>query len=75
MPRLSLYKPEKGQDYTFLDQTIAEMFTVGGTDVFVHKYLGPVNPEEEDATATQPRYNAVKETNIQDLLFLENREL
>jgi len=74
MPRISLYKPEKGEDYTFLDQTIAEMFTVGGTDVFVHKYLGPVNPEEEDATATQPRYNAVKETNIQDLLFLENRD-
>jgi hypothetical protein len=74
MPRLSLYKPEKGEDYTFLDQTIAEMFTVGGTDVFVHKYLGPVNPDEEDATATQPSYNAVKETNIQDLLFLENRD-
>jgi hypothetical protein len=74
MPRISLYKPEKGEDYTFLDQTIAEMFTVGGTDVFVHKYLGPVNPDEEDATATQPRYNAVKETNIQDLLFLENRD-
>jgi hypothetical protein len=33
-----------------------------------------VNPDEEDATATQPRYNAVKETNIQDLLFLENRD-
>jgi hypothetical protein len=74
MPRISLYKPEKGQDYTFLDQTIAEMFTVGGTDVFVHKYLGPVNPDEEDATAAQPRYDAVKETNIQDLLFLENRD-
>ena len=74
MPRISLYKPEKGEDYTFLDQTIAEMFTVGGTDVFVHKYLGPVNPDEENATATQPRYNAVKETNIQDLLFLENRD-
>jgi hypothetical protein len=69
-----LYKPEKGQDYTFLDQTIAEMFTVGGTDVFVHKYLGPVNTSEGDATATQPNYNAVKETNIQDLLFLENRD-
>jgi len=74
MPRISLYKPEKGEDYTFLDQTIAEMFTVGGTDVFVHKYLGPVNPDEENATATQPRYDAVKETNIQDLLFLENRD-
>ena len=74
MPRISLYKPEKGQDYAFLDRTVNEMFTVGGTDVFVHKYLGPRNPEEEEATATQPRYNAVKETNIQDMLFLENRD-
>jgi len=74
MPRLSLYKPEKGNDYTFLDKTVVEMFTVGGTDVFVHKYLGPKNPDEADATAAQPRYDAVKETNIQDMLFLENRD-
>ena len=74
MPRLSLYKPEKGNDYTFLDKTVVEMFTVGGTDVFVHKYLGPKNPDEADATAAQPRYDAVKETKIQDMLFLENRE-
>ena len=74
MPRLSLYKPEKGQDYTFLDKTVVEMFTVGGTDVFVHKYLGPRNPAEADATATEPRYDSVKETNIQDMLFLENRD-
>ncbi len=74
MPRLSLYKPEKGQDYTFLDKTVVEMFTVGGTDVFVHKYLGPKNPDEADATATEPRYDSVKETNIQDMLFLENRD-
>ena len=72
MPRLSLYKPEKGKDYEFLDKTIQEMFTVGGTDVFVHKYLGPRNPDETEATADQPRYNAVKETNIQDMLFMEN---
>jgi len=74
MPRLSLYKPEKGNDYTFLDKTVVEMFTVGGTDVFVHKYLGPKNPDEADATAAQPRYDAVGETNIQDMLFLENRD-
>ena len=74
MPRLSLYKPEKGQDYTFLDKTVVEMFTVGGTDVFVHKYLGPKNPAEADATATEPRYDSVKETNIQDMLVLENRD-
>ena len=50
------------------------MFTVGGTDVFVHKYLGPRNPDESEARADQPRFNAVKETNIQDMLFMENRD-
>ena len=74
MPRLSLYKPEKGKDYEFLDKTITEMFTVGGTDVHIHKYLGPKNPDLADATSDKPRYDAVKETNIQDMLFLENRD-
>ena len=74
MPRISLYKPEKGADYTFLDKNINEMFTVGGTDVFVHKYLGPKDTAEADATADKPHYGGVKETNIQDLLFLENRD-
>ena len=46
------------------------MFTVGGTDMFVHKYLGPKNPDTADATADQPQYDAVSHTNIQDLLFL-----
>ena len=50
------------------------MFTIGGTDINIHKYLGPENPDEVDATADRPRYDAVKETNIQDLLFLENRD-
>ena len=74
MPRLSLYKPERGKDYEFLDKTITEMFTVGGTDIFVHKYLGPKNPDDASATADQPQYDAVKETNIQDMLFMENRD-
>ena len=34
MPRLSLYKPERGNDFEFLDRQILEMFTVGGTDMF-----------------------------------------
>jgi hypothetical protein len=74
MPRLSLYKPEKGKDYEFLDKTITEMFTVGGTDVHIHKYLGPKNPDLADATSDKPRYDAVKETNIQDMMCLENRD-
>jgi hypothetical protein len=74
MPRLSLYRPEKSRDYDFIDSRIFEMFTVGGTDLFVHKYLGPKIVNETDSTAEQPIYDAVKETNIQDLLFLENRD-
>lgn len=74
MPRLSLYKPERGNDYNFLDRQIQEMFTIGGTDINIHKYLGPENPEEGTGTADQPTYDVVKETNIQDLLFLENRD-
>jgi len=74
MPRLSLYRPQKTNDYSFIDKQVYEMFTVGGTDINVHKYLGVENPSEDDATADQPRYDAVKETNIQDLLFLENRD-
>jgi hypothetical protein len=74
MPRLSLYKPERGNDYHFIDKQVLEMFTVGGTDLHVHKYLGTENPSDADATADQPQYDAVKETNIQDLLFLENRD-
>jgi hypothetical protein len=74
MPRLSLYKPERGNDYHFLDRQIQEMFTIGGTDINIHKYLGAKNPATSDATADQPHYDAVKETNIQDLLFLENRD-
>ena len=63
MPRLSLYKPEKGQDYKFLDRQIYEMFQIGGTDVIVHKYIGT-----NDGTTEKD------ERQIQDLLFLENRD-
>ena len=74
MPRISLYRPEKTRDYEFIDKQVLEMFTVGGTDINVHKYLGPVNPTDAEATADNPQYNAVKETNIQDMLFMENRD-
>ena len=114
MPRLSLYRPKKGNDYKFIDKTAWEMFQVGGTDVLVHKYLGPgsidtwaagstykagdlvqinkavykaiiastgVTPPNADyweyirsETPTTPIYNNDNPFNIQDLLFLENRD-
>ena len=73
MPRLSLYKPEYGLDYNFIDRQISEMFQAGGTDVYLHKYLG-ANTSINDATADQPNYATTSIANIQDLLLLENRD-
>jgi hypothetical protein len=74
MPRLSLYRPEKSHDYDFLDKIIYEQFTVGGTDLFIHKYIGTKNPTGDNITKEQPQYAEQDVTNIQDLLFLENRD-
>jgi hypothetical protein len=80
MPRLSIYKPEKGNDYKFFDRTINEMFQVGGTDLFLHKYLGPYDQGDTNkdgaSSPTLPQYSGdtLNERTIQDLLFLENRD-
>ena len=80
MPRLSIFKPEKGNDYKFFDRNIKEMFTVGGTDLHFHKYLGPYDQgssqKDGDASPSQPQYSgdSLNERTIQDLLFLENRD-
>jgi hypothetical protein len=50
------------------------MFTLGGTGILVHKYLGTFSANVADATPTTPFYNNVSAQNIQDLLFLENRD-
>lgn len=72
MPRLSLFKPERGNDYKFIDRQISEAFQLGGVDVYLHKYLGP--QLKTSGTADQPMYDSINVTNIQDLLFLENRD-
>jgi hypothetical protein len=80
MPRLSIFKPEKGNDYKFFDRNIKEMFQVGGTDLHFHKYIGPYDQgssqKDGDASPSQPQYSgdSLNERTIQDLLFLENRD-
>lgn len=79
MPRLSLYRPNRTRDYQFLDRTISEMYTVGGVDIYVHKFLGPQTGGEDSAfsgngDATQPVYDTLSPLHIQDLLLLENRD-
>jgi len=73
MPRLSLWRPNKTNDYNFFDRTISEQFTAGATDLYVHKYMGPTN-QGPSIDYTQPEYDILSPTNIQDLLFLENRD-
>jgi hypothetical protein len=75
VPRLSLYRPQKGNDYRFIDKTVWEMFQVGGTDVLVHKYLGPSTTTGDAVSPTTPEYTGGPDPfQIQDLLFLENRD-
>lgn len=72
MPRISMWKENKTFDYSFHDNRIREMFTIGGTGVNIHKYLGTFQQAAGDAT--QPKYDTITENRIQDLLFLENRD-
>jgi len=81
MPRLSLYRPNRQNDYKFIDRTVMEMYQVGGVDMFVHKYLGP-QPHGDDSSsvsggtqdATQPAYSTESPLFIEDLFLLENRD-
>ncbi len=73
MPKLSLYRPVKSNDYNYLDKIVAQQLTVGGTDLYIHKYLGP-NANTPSIDYTQPQYDKLSPINIQDLFFLENRD-
>ena len=67
MPRISLWKDgAHTADYRFFDRRIKEMFTIGGTGINVHKYLGVANQTGGDQTPDP--------LGIQDFLFLENRD-
>lgn len=79
MPRLSLWRPNRTNDYKFFDKTISEMYTAGGLDLYIHKYLGPKTAGEDSVEsgnydATQPQYSTTDPLFIQDLLLLENRD-
>ena len=44
MPRISMWKEgTHSNDFKFFDRNIKEQFTVGGTGIHVHKYLGILN--------------------------------
>ena len=77
MPRLSLYRRDKSNDFNFLDHSIKEQFLIGGTACLIYKYKGPENVGEQN-DSTQPNHNAssdgASELTIQDMLLMENRD-
>jgi hypothetical protein len=73
MPRLSLYRENHSNDYKWQDRRISELFTISCVGINVHKYLGPKD-NGQSTDITQPQYSTQSETNIQDLLMLENRD-
>ena len=51
MARLSLWKDGRhGNDFKFIDKIMSEQFTVGGTGILCHKYLGPNTQGIQQAT-------------------------
>lgn len=73
MGRISLYRENHSNDYKFQDKRILEVFTMSGVGINIHKYIG-VYQQTSTNDATQPTYSNNSERNIQDLLFLENRD-
>ena len=69
-----MWRPNRSADYQFIDRTISEMYTVGGLDLYIHKYLGPQTGDIGDADATLPVYDTQNPLFIEDLLLLENRD-
>jgi len=60
MPKISLWNENKDRDYYFIDRSVGEILDHGATGVYLHKYLGSGHTGNV--------------TNIQDVLFLENRD-
>jgi hypothetical protein len=76
MPRISLWKNAKTNDFYYQDRVIRDMVDASGTSMLIHKYLGPAAVEDGSDPA-KPNLAAqaeISELDIQDLLFIENRD-
>lgn len=75
MPPLTLWKGVnvKTNDYKFFDRKIGETFRIGGTELWIHKYLGP-SAQPNTGDATQPEISSSDPMAIQDMLNMEIRD-
>lgn len=80
MPPLTLWKGAavRTNDYKLIDRLISEQYRIGGTEFFIHKYLG-VNGTGVAGDSSQPNTDLAVLNGgdpllqIQDVLNLENR--
>lgn len=77
MSGFNLWKPNKSNDFNFIDRSIGEYFRISGVSVFLHKYLSPVESTDNEDTTSD--YNGSSSTSssitdIQDQFFKENRD-
>lgn len=73
----SLYDTFHNEDYYYMDETISDIMYHGCPIIYVHKYLGPNTNQSnnpDDREITKPVYDESDPTQIQDVLFLENRD-
>jgi hypothetical protein len=85
-PRITIMKPlslwrgvgVKTKDYYLIDKLISEQYRMGGTEFYIHKYLGPVSQTSDDKTMvntpTADTITPVRELEIQDVLNMEIRD-
>lgn len=75
MPRLSLWNQRKGANYRTIDRWVSQLYRIGGTCAFIHKYIGPITTNANDQTVANLSPSGTSSPlTIQDIFFLENRD-
>ena len=76
MPPLTLWKgvAVKTNDYKFIDRVVAEQYRVGGTEFYIHKYVGPYENSASGLPVNLDKTGNNDPTlTIDDVLNMENR--
>jgi len=73
MPPLTFWNGvgAKNKDYKFFDRMASQYMNMGGTEFYLHKYLGPTNPDPKNVTPDTDETNLLS---ISDLVNLEIRD-
>lgn len=64
MSKISLWSPNKSNNFNFIDKSVSSMFQLSGDCALVHEYLGPTTDAAGKTNTSL--------TTIQDILFLTN---